>query len=83
MVAAIAEKNHGLADIIDASRCVSAKKLLRITAFVLHFINSCRKKNITKAHHLPMEEIQNAKSRWNKERCFMTCLYANKPKIFL
>ena len=66
MVATITENNHGLADTIDASRYVSAKKLFRITAFVLRFISNCRKKSITKTQ-LSSEEIQKAEIKWIEE----------------
>ena len=59
MVATITENNHGLADTIDANRYVSAKKLFRITAFVLRFISNCRKRGTTKTQ-LSSEEIQKA-----------------------
>eukprot|EP00112_Aurelia_sp_Birch-Aquarium-sp1_P003202 Seg1357.2 transcript_id=Seg1357.2/GoldUCD/mRNA.D3Y31 product="hypothetical protein" protein_id=Seg1357.2/GoldUCD/D3Y31 len=67
MVATITENSHSLADIIDASRYVSAKKLLRITAFVLRFISNCRKKNTVKTQHLSTAEIQKAEIMWIKE----------------
>ncbi|XP_045170970.2 uncharacterized protein LOC123533396 [Mercenaria mercenaria] len=50
--------------LIDLSRYNSYRKLIRVTAYVLRFINNCRAVTIRRRDPLNVTELQNAEHRW-------------------
>ncbi|XP_053389045.1 uncharacterized protein LOC128552070 [Mercenaria mercenaria] len=50
--------------LIDLSRYNSYRKLIRVTAYVLRFINNCRAVTIRRRHPLNVTELQNAEHGW-------------------
>eukprot|EP00794_Sanderia_malayensis_P006668 gene6668-biopygen5443 len=57
----------GITNCIDVSRCNSALKMIRITAWVLRFINKARKNATETSKILKISEIEAAEIAWVKE----------------
>ena len=57
----------GLTEIINPTRYSSKQKLLKVTAWVYRFIESCKQKRKKGCKRLEIEEIRRAEERWIKE----------------
>ena len=66
------EARRGVYQSINASKYTSGRKLFRITAWVLRFVNNSKKISSEKSYHLTLEEAKAAETLWVKDT---QCLY--------
>ena len=64
LVSVINENGAGLTRVFDLSRYASAKKLFRISAYVLRFLKVCRKEEAQRSQTLSTNEILEAERVW-------------------
>ena len=59
--------NASITQIIAPTKFSEFQRLLRTTAWVLHFVNSLKKGNVCKGKPLKVHEVENARNVWTRE----------------